>query len=137
MIKQLLAAITLGLAAMPALSDGIEIPKTISPTMGGDYVLRTDLFTSNAVTKLQYDAFYVTDDGRIGEAVENTDLRPSAPNTREGVKKRVLIRIPGEAITKEQLLAVCMWRNPKVLNDTGSSAMVSAFRYCKLFTAKL
>jgi hypothetical protein len=136
MVKRLLAAVLFGLVPMPALSDGMEIPRIVRPTLGGDYVLRTELFTTNAVTKLQYDAFYVTDDGRIGEPIPGTDNRPKEPNTRAGQKKRVLVRIPGEAIDSEQLLAVCMWRDPEVLNDTGSSAMVASFRYCRLFTAQ-
>ena len=137
MVKRLLAAVLLGLAPLPALADGIEIPQAISPTLGGDYVLRTELFTTNAVTNLQYDVFYTTADGRIGDSVPNTDTRPSKTNTKAGQKKKVLIRFPQESIDGEQLLALCMWRDPKVINKTGGAALVSAFRYCKLFTAKV
>ncbi len=136
MNKQLLAAVALGVFGLPSFADGIDIPKTIGATLGGDYVLRTQLYTNAAVTDLQVDVFHITDDGRVGDAVEGAEVRPKRNNTRAGQKKRVLVRIPGESVNGEQKLAVCMWRDPEVLNDTGSSAMVSVFRYCKLFTAK-
>ena len=136
MIRRLLMALSLGLVCGPALADGIEIPESIKPTLGGSYVLRTELFTTNSVQGLQYDVFYTTSDGRIGDSVPGTVQRPAKTNTRAGQKKRVLVRFPSESIDGEQLLALCMWRDPDVVNNTGGSALVQSFRYCKLFTAR-
>jgi hypothetical protein len=129
------AVLSLGLAAGPALADGIELPKTVRPTPGGDYVVRSQLSTSQAVPGLQYEVFRVSADGRIGEPVEGTSLRPARLNTQPGVKNRVLVIVPGKAISGEQLLAVCMWKDPPTASGS-QSQLLAMFRYCKLFTAK-
>lgn len=118
-----------------ALSDGIELPKIVRPTPGGDYVLRSQVMTTQAVSGLQYQVFRVGGDGRIGDEVPGTSLRPAKINTQPGVKNRVLLVVPGAAIANEQLLAVCMWKDPP--EPVGQqSQLLAAFRYCKLFTAK-
>ncbi len=132
MNKQLLAAVTLGLVAMPALSDGMEIPKVVSATMGGNYVLRAQLFTVNTVTDLQVQAFHIADGG-VGEPIEGAVVRPKRNNTRAGQKKRVLVRWPGQAVKPGQIAALCMWKQPRIVNETGGSALAQSFRYCKLF----
>lgn len=124
-----------GLAARPVFADGIELPKTIRPTPGGDYVVRSQIMTTQGVNGLQYQVFYVGKDGRIGEEVKDSILRPSKLNTKPGVKNRVLVIVPGKAVTDEQLLALCMWKDPP--ESVGQqSQLLAAFRYCKLFTAK-
>lgn len=129
------ALLSLGLACGPALADGIEIPKVVRPTAGGDYVLRAQLITSQAVSGLQYEVFYVDDDGRIGEPVPGTALRPARLNTQPGVKSRLLVIVPGAAVSRERLLATCMWKDPPQAVGQ-QSQLLSAFRYCKLFSAK-
>jgi hypothetical protein len=118
-----------------ALADSVVIPKIVRPTPGGDYVLRAELVTAQNVIGLEYDVFWVGKDGRVGEAVEGTTLRPSRTNTRAGVKSRALVIIPGAAIKEETNAALCMWKEPPKPEGTVSS-FSAAFRYCKLFSIK-
>ena len=124
-----------GLHVGPAFADGIEIPKVVRPTPGGDYVLRAQLMTTQAVNNLQYEVFTVSSDGRIGDPVKDTSLRPIKLNTQPGVKNRVLVVVPGAAVQKEQLLSICMWKDPPEIAGQ-QSQLLSSFRYCKLFSAK-
>lgn len=138
MLRRLLLGAVLMAGLLPpraALADGIELPQIVRPTPGGDYVLRSQITTSQAVTALQYEVFRVAPDGRIGDPVPETALRPTRLNTQPGVKNRVLVIVPGVAISSEQLLAICMWKDPPTATGT-QSQLLSAFRYCKLFTAK-
>lgn len=136
-LKRLLqgAILTLGLAVGPALADGIELPKISRPTPGGDYVVRSVVTTSQNVSNLQYSVFRVSADGRIGEEIDGVTLRPARLSTRAGVKNRVLLVIPGQSVSTEQLAATCMWTDPPQAVGQ-QSQLLSMFRYCKLFTLK-
>ncbi len=129
----LLAALVMAPAA--SWADSITIPKLVRPTPGGDYVLRSHMVTTNSVTDLQYDVFRIGADGRVGDAIPGTTLRPGRITTRAGVRSNVLVVIPGAEIKNEQLLAACMWAEPPKPNPSVSS-FSAGFRYCKLFTAK-
>lgn len=129
------AILTLGLAAGPALADGIELPRISRPTPGGDYVVRSVVTTSQSVSSLQYSVFRVSADGRIGDEIEGVTLRPARLNTKAGVKNRVLLVIPGQSVSTEQLAASCMWTDPPQAVGQ-QSQLLSMFRYCKLFTLK-
>jgi len=132
-IKRLLAvAVITGGFALPVFADSIDLPERVGKSLGGSYVLRAELFTNNSVTDLQYNAFRVSSDGRIGAQIPGTDVRPKRVNTRSGQKKRVLVTFPGDAVEPGETISVCMWRPPTIVNNTGGSALASAFRYCKL-----
>lgn len=136
MLRHLIGGLFLLLGlATPALADGIELPKTIRPTPGGTYVVRAVITTTNAVQDLQYNVFNVAADGRIGDAVDGVTLRPAQLNTQPGVKRRILVVVPGQAIKQEQLLSLCMWKEPPQATGT-QSQLLAFFRYCKLFQAK-
>lgn len=135
-MPRFLLLVALVMAPIAAWADSITIPKLVRPTPGGDYVLRSQMVTANAVQDLQYDVFRIGADGRVGDAISGTTLRPGKVNTRAGVRTNVLVVIPGGEIKSEQLLAACMWAEPPKPIDASVSSFSSSFRYCKLFTVK-
>lgn len=130
-----LIGLAVGLLPMgAAFADGIELPRRVQKTMGGNYVIRSVIVTNNAVTDLQYGLFDVLKDGRIGEQVSDAVFRPAVLNTQPGQKQNLLLSFDGTNINSEQLKALCMWSKPPVGRSEGPSQLLAAFRYCKLFT---
>lgn len=134
-MHRFLLAGLIALGGLPAWADGIELPRIVRPTPGGDYVLRSQVLTTQTVSNLQYSVFHVSADGRIGDEIQGVDLRPARLNSKAGVKNRVLLVIPGKEIKAEQLAATCMWTDPPQAVGQ-QSQLLSMFRYCKLFTLK-
>jgi hypothetical protein len=132
-IKAVVLSIGLTGFTLPALADGIEIPKTVRPSMGGNYVLRAGLLTNTNVQELEFAPFKVLDSGSIGEEVSGYEKRPNTINTRAGVMSSVLVTIPSSSATHDNKLAMCMWKKP-VIEPSASSRVINAFRYCKIFT---
>lgn len=131
------SSILLGiLTPLAAMADGIELPKQVRPSMGGDFVMRTVVTTTNSVQGLQYNLFQVTKDGRIGEPLKDTTFRPAVFNTQAGQKHNLLVRFPSSEVISERLLALCMWKEPPSATPGSPSQLLASFRYCKLFSAK-
>lgn len=139
MLRSFTTAVTtlcLGLTSGSALAEGIELPKTVRPSMGGDFIVNPVFSTNNAVQGLSYNIFSVNPNGSLGDALEGVVLRPNTVNTQPGEKRRVLMIVPQGAIKSERMLAVCMWKDPTLPGPGGRSQLLAAFRYCRLFTAR-
>lgn len=124
------------LAPQAAFADGIEISRIVRPNMSGNYTMRVVLVTDNAVNNLQYGLYNVTKDGRIGDQYADVTFRPAILNTQAGRKENLLVSFSGTLAPTEQLMALCMWKEPPTAIAGSGSQLLSAFRYCKLFTAK-
>lgn len=132
MFKRIVIASVILFHSLPALADGIELPKKIQPSPGGGFVLRGVVSTTNDVTRLEYGVFEV-DSGSIGNEVVGVIKRPEFMRTTAGQKRTVLFTFPKESVNKSQL-AVCMFTPPLKPENASQSQLVASFRYCKLFS---
>jgi hypothetical protein len=115
-----------------ALADGIEIPKKVNRTVGGNFVIRAVVSTTNDVSNLQY-GLYKVNNGSIGEELKDVVKRPEFMSTTAGQKRPILFNFNVENKLSNQL-AVCMYSPSPKPTEVKSSQLISNFRYCKLFT---
>lgn len=134
MFKNFVLTSAILLISLPALADGIELPRKIQPSPGGGFVLRGVVSTTNDVTRLEYNIFEV-DNGSIGEEISGVVKRPDFMKTTAGQKRTVLFTFPAESVNKDQL-AVCMFTPPLKPENVSQSQLVASFRYCKLFSVE-